>query len=422
MPKVTLTQGFVDSQALCPPSKARTDFYDTKVIGLSLKVLASGHKAFYIRFRDERGKLVERKLGNASVMKLAESRKAASVVLAQVTQGDNPFREAEILKEVPTLAALVEQTYLPHIRGYKRSWKNDMSMLRNHILPVLGKLHIDEIKRQHLIEIFSRHRETHQPASTNRLIVLMRYIFNCALKWEVKGLTRNPTAGIDLYQENNKRYRYLKEEEALRLFEAMEASPNPLLPYIVTMLLLTGARRREVLNARWADIDLELRQWRIEFNKSGMTRHVPLSDGALRLLSRLPREEGSDYVFTNPRTGKPFGHFFRSWDSARRRAGLPDLRIHDLRHSFASYVINAGHSLYEVQKLLGHAEARTTQRYAHLSHDRLITAAEKAADVVPWDREVRSKHVARRVAIPSQAMRLPASNHTSPASHPSPFS
>ena len=101
---------------------------------------------------------------------------------------------------------------MPHIKGYKRSWSTDETLLRNHILPKLGKLYLDEIKRQHLIEVFSEHRLTHKPASTNRVIILTRYIFNCALKWEVEGMSRNPTAGINLYPENNKRERYLNDD------------------------------------------------------------------------------------------------------------------------------------------------------------------------------------------------------------------
>lgn len=209
------------------------------------------------------------------------------------------------------------------------------------------------------------------------------------MEWEVEGVTRNPTAGVPLLTENNNRERYLKDDEALRLFEALEASPNPLLPFIIAMLLLTGARKREVMNARWSDLDLEQCRWRIEFNKTGKTRYVPLSEGMMTLLHKVPRTAGNDYLFPNPKTGEPFVAITHSWNSARRRAGLADLRIHDLRHSFASYVINAGHSLYEVQKLLGHTQVKTTQRYAHLTHETLLTAADKAANAVPWDRETR---------------------------------
>ena len=365
------------------------NYYDDKLAGLLLKVLVSGHRAFYVRYRNARGKQVERKIGNASVMKVADARRVAGNVLAQVAMGGDPFEKRRTLKKVPTLAEFVATAYMPHIKGYKRSWDTDETLLRNHILPKLGKLHLDEIKRQHLIEVFSLHRQTHAPGSTNRVIILCRYIFNCALKWEVEGLDRNPTAGIALFPENNKRERYLKEDEALRLFKALEASPNPLLPFIIAMLLLTGARKREVLTARWADIDLEQRLWRIEFNKTGKTRHVPISDGLLALLEKLPRREGEQYLFTSPKTGKPFVSIFHSWDTARRKAGLQDVRIHDLRHSFASYVINAGRSLYEVQKLLGHTQVKTTQRYAHLSHESLLSAADTAATSVPWDSNQR---------------------------------
>lgn len=389
VPKVTLTQRFVEQSAECPAGRARIDFYDKKVVGLSLKVLTSGHKAFYIRYRDKRSKLVERKLGSAATMKLADARKAATDVLAQVAMGDDPFEQRRTLKKVPTLAEFVASAYMPHVKGYKRSWETDETLLRNHVLPMLGKLYLDEIKRQHLVEVFSQHRETHKPASTNRVIILCRYIFNLALKWEVEGITRNPTAGVTLYPLNNQRERYLKDDEALRLFEALEASPNPQLPFIIAMLLLTGARRREVLDARWSDIDLDKRLWRIEFNKTGKTRHVPVSQGLLSLLEKLPRQADNDYLFANSNTGKPFVSIFHSWDTARRKAGLADLRIHDLRHSFASYLVNQGHSLYEVQKLLGHTQVKTTQRYAHLSHDSLLNAADSAAVSVPWDREAR---------------------------------
>ncbi|WNK21219.1 tyrosine-type recombinase/integrase [Halomonas piscis] len=396
MPKMTLTQQFVDGAATCPANKARMDYYDTKLVGFSLKVLKSGNKAYYIRYRDARGKLIERKLGSVSVMKLADARKIAHDVLSQVATGDDPFEKRETLKKVPTLGYFVERWYMPHIKSRKRSWETDETFLRLHILPWLGKLHMDQVKKQHVIEMLAYHRQTHAPASTNRALVLCRYIYNCALRWEVEGVTRNPTTGIDLYPVNNKRDRYLKEEESVRLFEALETSRNTQLPFIVAMLLLTGARRREVLTARWEDMDQEKQIWRIKFNKTGKTRFVPLSDGMLSLLAKIPREEGQGFLFPNPRTGKPFTAIFYSWDTARRQAGMPELRIHDLRHSFASMLVNAGRSLYEVQRLLGHHQITTTQRYAHLSHDSLVSAADSAAQSVPWDKTRRQRAQADR--------------------------
>jgi integrase len=147
-----------------------------------------------------------------------------------------------------------------------------------------------------------------------------------------------------------------------------------------------------VLDAKWADVDWERKSWRIPKTKSGKIRHIPLSTGALQLLESLKRLAGMAggmnstvadsgdlacrHIFANPATGLPYVSFFYSWDAARIRAGLPDLRVHDLRHSFASFLVNAGRSLYEVQELLGHADIRTTSRYAHLSRERLFEAVE----------------------------------------------
>ena len=164
------------------------------------------------------------------------------------------------------------------------------------------------------------------------------------------------------------------------MYEAVKKSDNPMLQYIVPMLILTGARKREVLDAKWEDFDLIRRQWRIPMTKSGRPRHVPLSEGVLQLLDSIPQGESGEHVFANPKTKKAYVSIFHSWNTARKSVGLGDVRIHDLRHSFASFLVNAGRSLYEVQKILGHTQIKTTQRYAHLSQDTLI----EAANAVPF--------------------------------------
>jgi integrase len=382
MPKKTLSQSMV-SEATCPQGQAKVDYFDTKVTGLLLKVLPSGKKSFYLRFRSERGKTVERMLADALVLELDAVRKLARERLAQIALGQDPFELQRSLKAVPTFSAFVADSFIPYIKGYKRSWRTDVSLLNNHILPAIGDLYLDEITRRDLVDLFSKHRETHKPGSTNRIIILCRYIFNCALRWDTVGLKQNPVAGIDLLPEHNKLERYLSKEETQRLFVALEQSEAPMLKYIISMLLLTGARKREVLDAKWQDFDLERRIWTIEFNKTGKPRFVPISDGVIRLLETVPRTEGSDYVFPNPNTQEPYTSIFYAWDTARKRAGLKDVRIHDLRHSFASFLINSGRSLYEVQKILGHTQVKTTQRYAHLSQDSLMTAMNSATSVVP---------------------------------------
>jgi integrase len=184
-------------------------------------------------------------------------------------------------------------------------------------------------------------------------VILLRYLFNLAIKWEVEGVTSNPTSGIPLLKENNQIERFLSALDAKALLRAINYSRNKMLKHIVPMLILTGARKREVLDAKWEDFDIARQIWRIPTTKSGKARVVPLSDMATRLVKQLQETKCCDYVFANPNTRKPYKSFYYSWHSARKDAGLDDLRVHDLRHSFASFLVNAGRSLYEVQTLLG---------------------------------------------------------------------
>jgi integrase len=207
---------------------------------------------------------------------------------------------------------------------------------------------------------------------------MMRFIFNLAVRWEIAGVKANPCAGVPMLEVNNKQERYLNQEEAKRLYVAVCQSENTMLKFIVPMLIFTGARKREVLDAKWGDFDFERRIWRIPTTKAGKARHVPLSDGALNLLSSIPRQKDCPWAFANPDTGKPYVSIYCSWHTARTKAGLADVRMHDLRHSFASLLVNGGRTLYEVQRILGHSQSRTTQRYAHLNQDTLIAAANTA--------------------------------------------
>ena len=217
--------------------------------------------------------------------------------------------------------------------------------------------------------------------TANRCLIMLRYALNLAVRWEIPGVTKNPTKDIPLFADPNKKERFLSQDEAQSLYIAVQASVNPMLQYIVPMLILTGARKREVLDAKWEEFDLDRRQWRVSVTKAGKPRYIPLSDGVVQLLSTMPHDNDT-WVFPNPKTEKPFVSIFYSWNTARKKAGLADVRIHDLRHSFASFLVNAGRSLYEVQKILGHTQIKTTQRYAHLSQDTLCEAANEATKAV----------------------------------------
>jgi integrase len=205
-------------------------------------------------------------------------------------------------------------------------------------------------------------------------------MYNLARKWSIPGAEVCPTKDITLYELNNARERYLTPEETKRLLGVLQDSDNSQLKYIVPLLLLIGCRKHELIGAKWEEFDLERRTWRIPLTKSGKARHVPLSDSALQILKKLPRWEGCPYVVPNPKTKVPYKSFFTAWDTARKAAGMPELRMHDLRHSFASFLINSNHSLYVVQKLLGHTQIKTTARYSHLAPETLLNAADAAAN------------------------------------------
>lgn len=354
----------------------RQSISDAQVRGLQLERLRLGVGKWRIRAASADGR--ERlcmTLGDAPSLSLADARAAAQKITRSIAMGDNPKQQRQEGKLVPTIGEFIHERYIPFVAGYKKSWECDRSLFKNHVEPVWGKKYIDQITKADMISLFAEHRKDHAPGSCNRLLILLRYMFNLAIKWETPGITKNPTAGFPLMKEDNKHERFLSTEEAERLYAHLKKSESPMLQYIVPMLILTGARKREVLDARWEDFDFERRSWRIHTTKLGRPRHVPLSDGAVSLLQSVPRFNDCIWTFPNPDTLKPYVSIHYSWDTVRKAAGLSDVRLHDLRHSFASFLVNAGRTLYEVQHLLGHTQIKTTQRYSHLSQDTLLDAS-----------------------------------------------
>lgn len=379
MAKITLTPSNVET-AKCPADKRKIDLFDLRTKGLLLEVRATGGKTYYLRYTSDRGKVRQYKLADARDVTLAQARQLANQTRTALAMGEDPKEAKKALRAVPTFAEFVEDDFLPHIKAYKRSWDCDVSLLNNHLLPAFGSRYMDSITRRDVQKLITGRREMGKaPGTCDRMLILARHIFNCALKWQTPGVRSNPAKEVELLNVDNKRDRYLNEDEVRRLYEAVQQSENPMLKYIVPMLIMTGARKREVLDARWEDFDFETRQWKIPFTKGGKPRYVPMSDGVLGILDAVPRVEGSAYVFPNPDTKKPFVTIYYAWDTVRKNAGLQDVRLHDLRHSFASILINSGRSLYEVQHLLGHTQVKTTERYAHLQQDTLM----RAANVVP---------------------------------------
>jgi integrase len=203
--------------------------------------------------------------------------------------------------------------------------------------------------------------------------------FELAKQWNMAGSDRNPTRGIPRKPINNARDRFLTAAEVKRLQAAVAKSSNTQLRYIVDLLLLTGARRSELLNAEWRHISLENRTWLIPHPKNGKPRHVPLSQAAIDLIGQLPRFADCPYLLPNPETKEPFVTIKHAWMTARDKAKLPGLRLHDLRHACASFLVNSGIDLLTVGRILGHADYKSTMRYSHLAQDTLLAAVEAGA-------------------------------------------
>ncbi len=391
MPTKLITDLYIQ-ELVCSESRSHQEYFDSQLRGFYVDVQSSGKKSFRVRYRLDK-KLHVTTLGDAQTLAADEARELAKCILRSAKQGVDPRLSVQSARG-PTVQEFFLEKYLPYVKSYKRSWDTDESMIRNHLVTKLGALHMGQISPPE-VAIFVQLMKSHGYASgtCNRALVLLRYGFELALRWKVQGVESNPAKEIKNLRDDNRIERYLSNEQAITLIKAVKQSESKMLQFIVLFLIYTGARKREVLDAKWQDIDWDKRSWRIPKTKSGKVRHVPLSKSAFEVLEILRirllddewdcghdlksiQEAASMNIFMNVKTGKAYVSFFYSWNTARVLAGLPDFRVHDLRHSFASFLVNAGRSLYEVQELLGHADIRTTSRYAHLSRERLISAVE----------------------------------------------
>ena len=381
MAVVTFTPAEVRRLLAHPPTDRTRVFSDQVTIGLCLEVRTTGNATWYFRYRDHDRRIRNYRIGLVDDCSLDTAREEVLRLRRYVKEGGNPAVERRRPKAPQTLRQFVDEVYLPHIRHRKRSWKSEVALLNQHVLPVFGDQPMQSIRRIDIARWQEGRLEAGYAVGTcNRMLVQLRHIFNSAIHWEMLDKGCNPTQGVQPLPGENKHERFLSQEEVARLLRVLDEYRNLLLADIIRMLLFTGARKREILDARWEHVSLEDGMLTVPRAKSGKPRHVVLASAAIEILQRQPRSPDQPWVFPSPRTGKPFVSIHWGWDTIRRRAGMPELRMHDLRHSFASFLVNNGRSLYEVQMLLGHASPQTTMRYAHLSRDSLRNATESIID------------------------------------------
>lgn len=378
MPKAKLDHAYCLA-ATCEPGKRKTDHWDIYIPGFVLEVRSSGGKTYALRYVDIGKRQRQHRIGRFDSITNEQARKAAKRLRAEVELGGNPQAERQVKKAIPLYSELAKQ-HLEHAEAYIKSHSSTEAILRLHILPRWGKLRLDEIRTQDISKwLGEKMNGGLAPSTAERIRMTFNRSFELGNRWGIAGAEVNPVRNVTRRKFNNARERFLTPQEAARLHKATSESDNTQLASIVALLLLTGARKMELLKARWADVDLERRLWLIPETKNGTPRYVPLSEQALAIIKKLPRWEKCEWLIPNPKTRKPYNSIKRAWDTARVAAGMPELRIHDLRHSFCSSAVAAGVDLYTVGKIAGHKDYKSTQRYSHLANDTLMKAVEKSA-------------------------------------------
>lgn len=378
MPKAKLDAAFA-STARCPPGKAKVDFYDEAVTGFVLECRSSGGRTWYLRYQDAAGRQKQFKIGRYEDVSAAAARKRAIQLRSEVVMGGDPRAKKAEARSVP-LFSEIAQVHLAYAKLHLKSYDDVESIFRVHLIPKFGKMLVTDITRGAVGQFLADKRASGlAPASVHKLRVVMGRCYQLAAEEGVTGCDKNPCRGIKRQQLIFGRERFLSADEAKRLKAAVAESRNPQLNSIVGLLLLTGARKRELLDARWENFDLKRRQWLIPVSKTGRPRRVPLSQAAVDIIESLPKFTECHWLIPNPKTREPYVCIKTAWKHAIEKANLPGVRIHDLRHSAASFMVAGGVPLYSVGTVLGHANVATTAKYSHLADQSLLDAVEAGA-------------------------------------------
>ncbi|AEK58630.1 tyrosine-type recombinase/integrase [Acidithiobacillus caldus] len=362
------------------PGKRRR-VYDEKQKGLVVYVSPTGSKVFYCLKKVD-GKVEEIRIGDVTTVTIETARAQAAKIINDIAAGANPAEQRRRKRAEMTFAQLfAEWTKEARARG-KRSVANDERNYRLH-LQGLAKRKLSEIQRQHVRALHQKIGKDSGIYAANRVLALVRAVFNFGIK-ELDLSLSNPAAGIKMHREES-RDRRLHADELPRFFEALAEEENVDIRDYVLLSLLTGGRRSNVLSMRWDEINLERGIWRIPSSKAkaGEVIEVPLSAAAQEILKDRASANGKKgFVFPGPGRAGHLVEPRKGWERILKRAGIEDLRLHDLRRSLASFQIDAGVSLAVIGKGLGHQNQATTAVYARLAQEPVRDAMEKGAAAI----------------------------------------
>jgi integrase len=368
-----LTKRFVESI----PADADKEIliWDPELRGFGVRIFPTGRRTYFVQYRNQFGGTRRKKIGVHGVITAELARDEAKKLLGEVAKGEDPSSEHKKIKLKPSFIELSQEYLEVYAEPNKRpkSLREDQKMLKNIVLPRLGNKKVEEVTAHDIQHLHHQLRDT--PYMANRVRALLSKMFNLAVQWG--WCPKNPVEGVQKYQEH-KRERWLNDEELQRLYEVLDSYHNPSVANAIRLLILTGSRRNEVLSATWDQFDLEKGIWTkpAHTTKQKKMEHLPLSSQVIYLLKNMKKKAITNLLFPGKVEGASLQDIKKAWNTIRNRAGLSEVRLHDLRHTHASHLVSSGLSLSIVGKLLGHTQSSTTQRYAHLADTPLREAAE----------------------------------------------
>src|SRR5215472_963638 len=412
-----ITKRAVD--ALRPASDgSEAVIWDTEVKGFGVRAQRGGSKSYIVHYRAGTGRgapLRKVTIGRHGTPWTPETaRKEARRLLGLVEGGADPAAAKIARKEAPTVADLVERFFVEHVEAKRKASTALVyrQLLDRVVLPALGKRKVADVTRADIATF--QHDNRAAPYQANLMRAMLSKMFNLAEVWGLRPDGSNPCRHVEKFRER-KRERMLSPVELARLGDALAAYPGSLYAVAaVKLLVFTGARLGEVLALRWEWIDFERGEARLPDSKTGAkTLHVP--PPALTVLAALPRLDGNPHVIAGQKAGAAMVNLEKPWRAIRGAAGLDDVRLHDLRHAFASVAASSGMGLPIIGKMLGHTQAATTARYAHLASDPVKAAAAAVANKIAAAGHInRPAGIGRpaekrghRTALPRDPLRAP---------------